>query len=94
MARRKTVSKTVSVRAVPALVTSTTLSFPLRGSDARSVDENSPPGTNVGNPVTAIDPDDKLTYTLSDDVANERSTSTRPRARSRWGPGPRWTRGH
>ena len=31
-----------------------------RGSEARSVDENSPPGTKVGKPVTAIDPGDNI----------------------------------
>ena len=35
-------------------------------SASRSVDENSPPGTNVGDPVTATDPDDDtLTYALT-----------------------------
>ena len=34
--------------------------------DTRSIDEDSAAGTNVGNPVTASDPDrDTLTYTLS-----------------------------
>ena len=42
------------------------------GSDARSVDENSPPGTRVGDPVAADDaPGDVLTYTLVGDVAND-----------------------
>ena len=34
---------------------------------ARSVNENSPPGTNVGKPVTAGDAGDVLTYTLGAD---------------------------
>ena len=39
--------------------------------NTRSVDENSPPGTNVGKPVTAGDAGDILTYTLGgSDVAN------------------------
>ena len=34
----------------------------------RKVDENSPPGTRVGDPVAANDaPGDVLTYTLADD---------------------------
>ena len=39
---------------------------PTSGTDTRSVDENSAPGTNVGDPVTAMDDDedDVLTYTL------------------------------
>ena len=37
----------------------------------RKVDENSPPGTNVGKPVTANDaPGDRLTYTLGTDGDN------------------------
>ena len=37
----------------------------------RSVDENSPPGTRVGKPDrTAVDPGDKLTYTLTGDGAS------------------------
>ena len=59
----KKVSKTVNVRAVPAAVNALPM-FPM-GSGARSVDENSPPGTNVGKPVTADDvAGDTLTYTL------------------------------
>ena len=58
----KAVSKTVNVRPVPG-ANNVAPSFG-EGSGARSVDENSPPGTNVGKPVVAIDPTDKLTYTL------------------------------
>ena len=60
----KTVLKTVNVRAEPA--NNAAPVFP-SGSGARSVDENSPPGTNVGKRVAADDDDagDKLTYTLS-----------------------------
>ena len=57
--------------------------FPLVGSDARSVDENSPPGTNVGKPVKANDTGgDRLHYTLTE--ARNCLKSTRPPARSRW----------
>ena len=59
----KTVSKTVSVRAKPTAANAEP-NFGV-GPGARSVDENSPPGTRVGKPVTAIDTGDKLTYTLS-----------------------------
>ena len=59
----KTVSKTVSVRMAPA-DTNVDPKFG-EGAGARSVDENSPPGTRVGNPVAATDPRDILTYTLS-----------------------------
>ena len=65
---KKAVSKTVSVRAVPDA-----LNAPPNfgeGADARSVDENSPPGTRVGNPITAVDPGDKLTYTLTGEGAS------------------------
>ena len=59
----KTVSKTFNVRAEPSS-TNAAPAFPT-GSDARSVDENSPPGTNVGKPVAANDvAGDRLTYTL------------------------------
>ena len=59
----KTVSKTFSVRAEPSAANAAPL-FPT-GSGARSVDENSPPGTNVGKPVAASDvAGDRLTYTL------------------------------
>ena len=60
---KKAVSKTVSVRAVPD-VTNAPPNFVEGDEDKRSVDENSPPGTRVGKPVVAIDPGDKLTYTL------------------------------
>ena len=54
------------VRAAPG-TTDTAATFPT-GSDARSVDENSPVGTNVGKPVAATDTsDDVLTYSLSGD---------------------------
>ena len=56
-------SKTVTVRAAPA--NNAAPVFP-SGSNARSVDENSPPGTKVGKPVIANDASgDTLTYTLS-----------------------------
>ena len=48
---------------------------PDAGTAAREVEENSPPGTNVGKPVTATDPNsDVLTYTLGsgDDEGNYR----------------------
>ena len=58
----KKVSKTINVRAVPSNNAAPT--FPT-GSNARSVDENSPPGTKVGARVAADDDDrDTLTYTL------------------------------
>ena len=45
--------------------------FPLLGSNARSVDENSPPGTKVGKPVTANDTGgDRLHYTLTGDAVS------------------------
>ena len=51
-----------AVRAVP----SGTNSAPTFNNVGREVDENSPPGTNVGKPVKADDaPDDVLTYTLT-----------------------------
>ena len=60
----KKVSKTISVRAEPAAANAAPV-FPT-GSGARSVDENSPPGTRVGRPVTANDASgDTLTYTFS-----------------------------
>ena len=61
-----------AVRAVPG-GTNSSPAFP-DGSDARSVKENSPPGTNVGKPVAAGDAGDILTYTLtgSDDDINYR----------------------
>ena len=59
----KTVSKTISVRAEPDL-TNAAPTFPT-GAGARSVDENSPPGTKVGARVTANDASgDTLAYTL------------------------------
>ena len=61
---KKTVSVTFSVRAVPDAGNATPV-FP-SGSDARSVDENSSPGTNVGKPVKADDTGgDRLHYTLT-----------------------------
>ena len=61
-----------AVRAVPG-GTNSSPAFP-EGSDARSVKENSPPGTNVGKPVAAGDAGDILTYTLTgtDDDSNYR----------------------
>ena len=60
---KKTVSATISVRAEPSAGNATPV-FP-SGSDARSVDENSPPGTNVSKPVKAKDTGgDRLHYTL------------------------------
>ena len=60
----KTVPKTISVRAEPSIANAAP-TFP-DGSNARSVDENSPPGTKVGKPVAANDVSgDTLTYTLS-----------------------------
>ena len=61
----KTVSTTVSVRAAPDAVNAAP-NFG-QGANARSVDENSAPGTRVGQPVAATDrPGDVLTYTLTD----------------------------
>ena len=46
--------------------------------DTRSIDEDSAAGTNVGNPVTASDPDrDTLTYTLSGTDASSFSIGSR-----------------
>ncbi len=60
----KRVSKTISVRAVPDAANANP-TFPT-GSDARSVDENSAPDTNVGARVAANDASgDTLTYTFS-----------------------------
>ena len=58
----------VSTNAVQAApVTNSAPEF-AANTDARSVMENSETGLNVGNPVTATDPeDDKLTYTLGGD---------------------------
>ena len=62
---KKAVSATISVRAEPNAGNATPV-FP-SGSNARSVDENSPPGTNVGRPVNADDTGgDRLHYTLTD----------------------------
>ena len=59
----KEVSKTINVRTAPGNNAAPT--FPM-GSNARSVDENSPPGTKVGARVAANDDDrDTLTYALS-----------------------------
>ena len=64
---KKTVPATISVRAEPSAGNATPV-FP-SGSDARSVDENSPPGTNVGRPVKADDTGgDRLHYTLTDET--------------------------
>ena len=61
----KTASKTISVRAVPDAANAAP-NFG-EGTNARSVDENSAPGTRVGKPVAATDrPGDTLTYTLTD----------------------------
>ena len=58
-----------AVRAVPSGVNSPPAFTPTTVD--RNVDENSPPGTNVGKPVTAADtPGDILTYTLADDESN------------------------
>ena len=60
----KTASKTINVRTEPTVANAAPV-FPT-GSNARSVDENSPPGTNVGKPVAANDVSgDTLTYTLT-----------------------------
>ena len=64
-----------TVRAVPS--SAVTYTFPL-GSDMRSVDENSPAGTNVGAPVAINSDSDVLTYSLSgpdaDDFEIDRAT--------------------
>ena len=60
----KTVSKTINVRAMPTDTNAAPCSR--RGLARRSVDENSPPGTDVGKPVAANDVSgDTLTYTLA-----------------------------
>ena len=65
----KTLTKVVSVRAVPTDANSTTITFP--ADIEREVVENLRAGTNVGPPITATDPDSadsgKLTYTLTTD---------------------------
>ena len=60
---KKAASATIYVRGTPSVPSVPPL-FPT-GSDLRSVDENSPPGTRVGTAVTATDPGDVLTYTIS-----------------------------
>ena len=59
-------SATIYVRATPDATNVLPLfpSVPVR----RSVDENSPPSTMVGAAVTATDPGDTLTYTLTDET--------------------------
>ena len=52
-----------AVRAKPA-GTNSSPAFPDEDADTRSVNENSPPGTNVGKPVAAGDAGDILTYSL------------------------------
>ena len=61
------------VRAVPAGGNAAP-EFSAGAADTRDVDENSPPGTNVGKPVAAGDAGDILTYTLAgtDDDSNYR----------------------
>ena len=59
---KKAASATITVRATPSAANVNPAFLP--GSDRRSVDENSPPGTRVGSVVTATDPGDVLTYTL------------------------------
>ena len=66
---KKAVSATISVRAEPSAGNAAPV-FP-SGSNARSVDENSPPGTKVGKPVTANDTGgDRLHYTLTGAVGS------------------------
>ena len=68
----KTVWTTVSVRTAPAAANAAP-NFG-QGANARSVDENSAPGTRVGNPVAATDRlGDVLTYTLSGTDADDYS---------------------
>ncbi len=59
---KKSASATIRVRPVPT-IPPVAPAFP-SGSDRRAVDENSPPGTRVGTPVSATDPGDVLTYTF------------------------------
>ena len=59
---KKSASAMISVRATPTPA-NVDPNFPT-GSNRRSVDENSVPGTRVGGPVVASDPGDTLTYTL------------------------------
>ena len=86
---KKTASATITVRADPA-ANNVDPAFPT-GSDRRSVDENSPPGTRVGSAVTATDPGDVLTYTLADGGDND-SYKINPGTGqiTVGGPGPRW----
>ena len=56
-----------------------------------TIEENSPPGTNVGEPVTATDSDgDTLTYTWAARTWRT-SASTAPAVRSPWARTPAWT---
>ena len=72
---KKAVSATISVRAVPTAGNATPV-FP-SGSNARSVDENSPPGTSVGKPVKADETGgDRLHYTMSGSVLFEINPAT------------------
>ena len=59
---KKSASATISVRTAPT-APAVDPAFP-SGSDRRAVDENSPPSTRVGTPVSATDPGDVLTYTI------------------------------
>ena len=59
---KKSASATISVRTAPT-ASPVDPAFP-SGSDRRAVDENSPPSTRVGTPVSATDPGDVLTYTI------------------------------
>ena len=67
---KKAASATINVRATPTAPQVSPLFS--TGSDRRSVDENSPPGTRVGSAVTATDPGDVLTYTIGCEVRNYR----------------------
>ena len=59
-----------AVRAVPTGTNSAPTFMPAAVS--RSIDENSPPGTKVGKPVTAVDtPGDILTYMLTGEGADD-----------------------
>ena len=71
---KKAVSATISVRTAPS--NNAAPVFP-SGSDARSVDENSPPGTNVGKPVKANDTGgDRLHYTMTGSALFEINPAT------------------
>ena len=80
-----------AIRAVPG-GTNSSPAFP-GGSDARSVKENSPPGTNVGKPVAAGDAGDILTYTMPDPtpdtVGDDEESFTIDRATGQVMVGPR-----